>query len=84
MPQHPYNRMSLKHRVQASAKLVQRARKQGRRQAVVSVMGHPLLHLGPSPKLDGLTLYRRAVEKLVVPPQVGQSDGRTILLISHC
>ena len=81
---YPYNRMSFRHRLQATVKLFSRSRKLGSGQLINSVMRGPLLLLHPTPRLDGLSLYRQALSKLVVPEQVSRDDGRTILLVSHC
>jgi hypothetical protein len=80
-----YNHMSFRHRLQASAKLLGRARKQGLSQMWhVWLTQQPVLHLGPERQLDGLSLYRQAIVKLQVPPAIYDDRGRTILLVSHC
>jgi hypothetical protein len=81
----PYNYMSFRHRLQASAKLLARARKQGvGHMCRVMLTEQPALYLGPTRQLDGLSLYRQAVSKLRVPPVIWDDRGRTIMLISHC
>jgi hypothetical protein len=80
-----YNHMSFRHRIQASARLLARAHKQGNGQMWhMWLAQQPTLHLGPDKQLDGLSLYRQAVTKLQVPPAVFDDRGRTILLVSHC
>ncbi len=84
MKSQSYNYMSFRHRLQTSARLLSRARKQGVGQVMgVWLQRQPSL-LASSRPLDGLSLYRQAVSKLQVPKALYADRGKTILLVSHC
>src|SRR5690242_15641812 len=68
------------------AKQAARAHKRGYKIWLSQLISRSLWqHLRPAKPLDGLSMYRQALAKVVVPPQINTANakGKTILLISR-
>lgn len=80
----PYNYTTLSDRWQLTTRYLSRIRRRDARDFVVALISlNSWKHLTPAPPLDGLSLYRQALSKLVLPSQLGQPGGKVIMLISR-
>jgi hypothetical protein len=81
-----YNQSTLFRRIKMVYRRTQRARKYGLNRWFQTLAASSSWNqLRPENPLDGMTLYRHALKKLVLPSQMTQTKyGRTIMLVSHC
>lgn len=80
----PSNHTSISDRWQMTIKYLARFRKRHPRKWVVALLSpKSWRYLLPQQPLDGLTMYRQAVSKLILPPQLNRPGGKVILLISR-
>jgi len=80
----PCNYTTLSDRWQITTKYLSRKRRRGLGNFMLGLFSpEPWKHLAPAPPLDGMSLYRQALSKLVLPSQLGQPGGKVIMLISR-